>query len=46
MDKGQAVCWKHNAGDNSISRSNQNSIPDTLLYEVEFPGGEIIEKAA
>ena len=30
----------------TISRSNKNPILDTHHYEVEFPGGAIIELAA
>ena len=46
MARGQVVCQKHNAKGNLISRSNQNPILSTQLYEVEFPGREVIELAA
>ena len=46
MARGQVVCLKQDANDNPIGRFNQNPILDTLLYEVEFPGGDIIGLAA
>ena len=46
MARGHVVCWKHNSNSKPIGRSNQNSILDTHLYEVEFPGVGIKELAA
>ena len=46
MARGQVVCWKHNANGYIISRSNQNTILDTHLYEVEFPGEEMTDLVA
>ena len=37
---------KKDADGKPIGRSNQNTILDTCLYELEFPGGEMTELAA
>ena len=39
MARGWVVHQKYDANGNPISRSNQNPILDTCLYEVKFPGG-------
>ena len=46
MTRGQVICQMHDVNCNPIGRPNQNWILDTCLYEVEFPGGEMIELAA
>ena len=43
--QGWVVCQKQNADSNTIGKSINNSIFDTCLYEVKFPGGEITELA-
>ena len=46
MARGQVVHHKWYANGNPSGRSNQTSIFDTCLFEVEFSGGEITELAA
>ena len=46
MTRGQVICQKHDADGNPVGRSNKNSILDTHLYEVEFPGEDMTELAA
>ena len=43
MARGQVIHQKHDANGNPTGRSNENTILDTHLYEVEFSGGEITE---
>ena len=43
ISRDQVVCWIHDANGNPIGRFNQNPISDMHLFEIEFPGGEIIE---
>ena len=43
MTRAQGAHQKHDAGGNTIGRSNQNPILDTHLYEVEFPVFEITD---
>ena len=46
MTRDQVVHQKHDSNDNPVGRSNQNTILDICLYDVEFPGGEITEMVA
>ena len=46
MARGHVICWKCDTDGNLIGRSNKNSILDTHLYEVQFPGGEMTELTA
>ena len=45
MARCQVACWKYDADGNLIGRSNQSTILDLLLYEVELPKEEITELA-
>ena len=46
MARGHAVAQSHNAGGNIMGRAHAIPIMDTILYQVEFAGGKIIELTA